>query len=193
MIQGFIPGDRKRPCTLLHLIWLHLQLSLLDFLSFFQGGSTQPPTPAPPTQPPQPTTQPTGNCADVYPQYCPDYKNRGMCSTHVNYMTEVCPKTCGFCGKYVGVSLVPRLSRLGQTCSVSRDVNGRDSPTPSQTSRGRRDKGERLGTRLRWSKCAFLTDKWTTVNCPCVSKAMDGQTETDQRCMRSYHIQLTYW
>ena len=73
----------------------------------FQGGATQPPTqapqtqpptPAPPTQPPQPTTQPTGNCKDVYPQYCPDYKKQGMCSTHVNYMSQVCPKTCGFCG-----------------------------------------------------------------------------------------------
>lgn len=66
-------------------------------------GPTQAPTPPPvgttkPPQPPKPTTQPTGNCKDVYPKYCPDYKKRGMCTTHVDYMTSVCPATCGFCG-----------------------------------------------------------------------------------------------
>lgn len=76
------------------------------------SGATQPPlpgttaasTPPPPPgttqgpQPPQPTTQPPGNCNDVYPQYCPDYKKQGMCQTHVDYVRQVCKKTCGFCG-----------------------------------------------------------------------------------------------
>lgn len=74
------------------------------FFVSFNAGPTQAPTPPPvvttkPPQPPKPTTQPTGNCKDVYPKYCPDYKKRGMCTTHVDYMTSVCPATCGFCGR----------------------------------------------------------------------------------------------
>lgn len=62
---------------------------------------TQPPTQAPtqaPTNPP--VTVPPGDCKDVYPQHCPDYKGWGMCTdaAYLDYMTEVCPKTCGFCG-----------------------------------------------------------------------------------------------
>ena len=43
------------------------------------------------------TTQP-GDCQDVYPQYCPDYKEQGMCETHPEYTKEVCKYTCGYCG-----------------------------------------------------------------------------------------------
>ncbi|CAH3015497.1 unnamed protein product, partial [Porites evermanni] len=63
-------------------------------------GSTEAPTPRPPTQPPQPTTQPTGDCKDVYPKYCPEYRNNGWChdANYQDYMKEVCFKTCGYCG-----------------------------------------------------------------------------------------------
>lgn len=63
-------------------------------------GSTEAPTPRPPTQPPQPTTQPTGDCKDVYPEYCPEYRNNGWChdANYQDYMKKVCFKTCGYCG-----------------------------------------------------------------------------------------------
>ncbi|KAJ7378877.1 metalloendopeptidase [Desmophyllum pertusum] len=56
-------------------------------------GTTQPP------QPPQPTTQPSGDCKDVYPDQCPTWKTYKWCEKdQVDYMAKVCKKTCGFCG-----------------------------------------------------------------------------------------------
>nr|QNH72394.1 toxin candidate TRINITY_DN32249_c4_g5_i3 [Pachycerianthus borealis] len=59
---------------------------------------TRPPVTDAPTNPPV-TDAPT-DCKDVYPSYCPTYKGYGWCTdgTHLDYMTEVCSKTCGFCG-----------------------------------------------------------------------------------------------
>ena len=44
----------------------------------------------------------SGNCKDVYPQYCPGYKQNGMCTdpNYLDYVKEVCKFTCGFCSKY---------------------------------------------------------------------------------------------
>lgn len=44
----------------------------------------------------------SGNCKDVYPQYCPGYKQNGICTdpNYLDYVKEVCKFTCGFCSKY---------------------------------------------------------------------------------------------
>ena len=44
----------------------------------------------------------SGNCKDVYPQYCPGYKQNGMCTdpNYLDYVKEVCKWTCGFCSEY---------------------------------------------------------------------------------------------
>ena len=44
----------------------------------------------------------SGNCKDVYPQYCPGYKQQGMCTdpNYLDYVKEVCKYTCNLCGKF---------------------------------------------------------------------------------------------
>ncbi|XP_031553034.1 zinc metalloproteinase nas-6-like isoform X2 [Actinia tenebrosa] len=56
------------------------------------------------TNPPSTQSPPTGDCKDVYPTECPNYKSWGWCTQQdrVDYMKQVCSKTCNFCGGSTG-------------------------------------------------------------------------------------------